>query len=102
MHTIIGKASLILSLIGLLGGVFVPIFGTIDHIYWGERISSEMDMVFVLVFALVCLTGIIVNNSVKDSPNEEDKLRQYSYILSIIGLFINGVLIMMGLPGLVG
>ena len=58
MHTLFGKISLILSLIGIIGGIFVPIFQTIDNRYWGEQIHSEMVWFFFIFFAIISIIGI--------------------------------------------
>jgi len=58
MYIIIGKTSLILSLIGLIRGIIVP--GTIDHTYWGEQINSKMDWFFFIIFVIISLIGMIL------------------------------------------
>jgi len=45
-HTVRGKQSLILSIIGFVGAFFVPILGTIDTKYWSDLMSGEIDLVF--------------------------------------------------------
>jgi hypothetical protein len=92
MHTIIGKTSLILSLIGLLGGIFVPVFGTIDHIYWGEWISSEMDWFFFVIFASISLIGIILGYHSKG----KDRFGYYALIIGFVGFLYNGFFSLIG------
>ena len=91
------KLILVISLIGFSGGFLVPLFGTIDHIYWGEIISGWMDLVFFLIFALFCLFGIIVTVVTKKKFKVDDKLGRYAFLLSCIGLCINGFWILTGL-----
>jgi hypothetical protein len=93
MQTIIGKTSLILSLIGLIGGIFVPIFGTIDNRYWGEQISSEMDWFFFIIFAIICLIGMILGYYSK----EKDRFGYYALIIGFIGFLYNGFFSLIGL-----
>jgi hypothetical protein len=92
MHTLFGKISLILSLIGIIGGIFVPIFGTIDNTYWGEWISSEIDWFFFTIFTIVSLIGIILGYHSK----EKDRFGYYALIIGFVGFLYNGFFSLLG------
>jgi len=95
-HILNSKIILIISIIGFSGGFLVPIFGTIDNKFWGEIISSWMDFVFFIIFALLCLLGMILY-AFKRKSSKEDKFRRYAFLLSGIGLAINVFWIMVGI-----
>ncbi len=86
MHTKFGKISLILSLIGIIGGIFVSIFGTIDNRYWREQISSEKDWFFFIFFAIISIIGIILGYYLK----EKDRFGHYAMIIGFVGLLYHG------------
>jgi len=96
-HTLTSKFILVISIIGFSGGFLVPIFGIIDNIFWGGIISSWMDLVFFIIFALLCILGMILFVLTIKSSKAEDKFRRYAFILELIGLFINGFWIICGL-----
>lgn len=93
MHTIVGKTALIFSIIGLIGGIFVPIFGTIDNLYWGEQISGEMDWFFFIIFFILSLIGLLLGFKSK----EKDYFGYYATIIGLIGLLYNGFFSFIGL-----
>jgi len=93
MYTIVGKTSLIFSLIGLIGGIFVPIFGTIDNRYWGERISSEMDWFFFIIFAIISLIGMLLGYN----SREKDRFGYYAIIIGFVGFLYNCFFSLFGL-----
>jgi hypothetical protein len=91
------KIILAISIIGFSGGFLVPIFGIMESISWGEIISNRMYFVLFIIFALLSLFGIILCLLTRKG---KDNFRRYSFILSVIGLCINGFLVLCGLPGL--
>ena len=93
MHTTVGKTALIISIIGLMGGIFVPIFGIIDNYYWGEQISSEMDWFFFIIFFIISLIGLLLGFQSK----EKDNFSYYAIIIGFIGILYNGFFSFFGL-----
>jgi hypothetical protein len=91
------KIILAISIIGFSGGFLVPIFGIMETISWGEIISNRMYFVLFIIFALLSLFGIILCLLTRKG---KDNLRRYSFILSVIGLCINGFFVLCGLPRL--
>jgi|GEM_PF-6183454 len=93
MHTTVGTTALIFSIIGLLGGIFVPIFGTIDNCYWGEQISSEIDWFFFIIFFIISLIGVLLGFQAK----EKDTFGYYAILIGFIGVLYNGFFSYFGL-----
>lgn len=93
MHTLSGKIPLILSLIGLIGGIFKPVFGTIDTRYWGEQISSEMDWFFFMIFIIISLIGMILGYYSK----KKDRFGYYALLIGFFGFLSNGFFSLFGL-----
>lgn len=84
---------LLISIIGLLGGILLPIFGS--TIFFMNKLDSWMYFTSFIIFALLNLSVLIL---IKNIPKEEKFIR-YSFFLSVVGLCINGFLILSGLPG---
>jgi cytochrome c biogenesis factor len=92
-HILKNTIIFLISFIGFLGGILIPILGS--TIFWMNKIDSRIYFVSFIFFALLNLTAIIL---MKNIPKEE-KLIRYSFFLSFVGLCINGFLILSGLPG---
>jgi membrane-anchored protein YejM (alkaline phosphatase superfamily) len=92
-HSLNSKIILVISIIGFSGIFLVPIFGTIDNMFWGEIISGWTDLFLFIIFAILCLIAMILTFIIKSS----DKYRQYAFIIALIGFIINGFWIFMGL-----
>ncbi len=92
-HSLNNKIILVISIIGFSGIFLVPIFGTIDNMFWGEIISGWTDLFLFIIFAILCLIAMILTYTIKSS----DKYRQYAFNIALIGFIINGFWILMGL-----
>ena len=92
-HSLNSKIILVISIIGFSGAFLVPIFGTIDHIFWGEIISSWTDLFLFIIFAILCLVAMMLSFIIKSS----DKYRRYAFNIALIGFIINGFWIWGGL-----
>ncbi len=92
-HSLNNKIILVISIIGFSGIFLVPIFGTIDNMFWGEIISGWTDLFLFIIFAILCLIAMILTYTIKSS----DKYRQYAFTIALIGFIINGFWILMGL-----
>jgi len=94
-HTISGKSSLILSIIGFVGAFLVPILGSIDTKYWGHLISSELDLVFFIIFFILSFIGLILGLMIY--IKERDKYGLYALIFGLLGFLINGFWTIIGI-----
>ena len=92
-HSLNSKIILVISIIGFSGIFLVPIFGTIDNMFWGEIISGWTDLFLFIIFAILCLIAMLLTFTIKSS----DKYKQYAFIIALIGFIINGFWIFMGL-----
>jgi hypothetical protein len=95
-YSLKSKILLLISIIGFSGGFLVPLFGVINHKFWGETISGQMDFVFFLIFAVLCPFVIIYSFITKD-PKIDAKLNGYAYFIASVGLCINGFWLIMGI-----
>jgi hypothetical protein len=94
-HTILGKRSLILSIIGFFGAFLVPILGTIDTRYWNNLISSEGNLVFFIIFFILSFVGLILGLMIY--IKEKDKYGLYALIIGLLGFLINGFWTIIGI-----
>jgi hypothetical protein len=92
-HILKNTIIFLISFIGFLGGILIPIFGF--TLFWMNQIDSWIYFVSFIIFALLNLSAIIL---MKNIPKEK-KLIRYSFFLSVVGLCINGFFILSGLPG---
>lgn len=94
-HTVRGKQSLILSIIGFVGAFFVPILGTIDTKYWSDLMSGEIDLVFFIIFFILSFIGLILGLMIY--IKERDKYGLYAHIFGLLGFLINGFWTIIGI-----
>lgn len=92
-HILRNSIIFVISIIGFLGGILLPILGL--TIFWMNKIDSWIYFDFFIIFALLNLSAIIL---IRNVPKEE-AFRRYSFFLSVAGLCINGFWIITGLPG---
>jgi len=92
---VLGKNSLILSIIGFLGAFLVPIFGIIDTKYWNNLISSELDLVFFLIFFILSLIGLTLGLTIY--IKEKNRYGLYAFIFGLLGFLINGFWAIIGI-----
>jgi uncharacterized membrane protein len=88
-----------MSIIGFSGGFLVPISDSIYITLRGEIPNDLIIFIFFIIFAILCLFGMILSSLTRKS-SKEDKFRRYAFLLSGIGFCINGFWILSGLPGL--
>ena len=92
-HILKNTIILLISIIGLLGGILLPILGS--TIFFMNKIDSWMYFASFITFELLNLSVLIL---IKKIPKEEKFIR-HSFFISVVGLCINGFLILSGLPG---
>ena len=85
-YSLNSKIILVISIIGFSGVFLVPIFGTIDNMFWGEIISGWTDFVLFIIFAILCIIAMILTFIIKSL----DKYGRYAFIIALIGFIING------------
>ena len=95
-HTLMSKIILLISIIGLSGGVLVRISYSLYIALRDEIPNNWIFFGFFIFFALICLFGMILYALTRKS-SKEDKLRRYAFLISGIGLFLNGLWIMVGI-----
>ncbi len=84
---------LLCSIIGLSGGILIPVFGV--TLFWMNKIDSWLYFDFFIIFAILNLLAILLMRTI----SKEEKFRRYALFLSVVGLCINGFWIITGLPG---
>jgi hypothetical protein len=88
----------ILTLVGFLGGILVPIIVSMNTKYWGNIINHIALFNLFLIFAFFCIVTIFLYN-IKYRSKEKNRLSQFSIKIAYVGLLINGFWIITGLPG---
>ncbi|DAC72718.1 MAG TPA: hypothetical protein DSN98_03580 [Thermoplasmata archaeon] len=94
-HTLKSKIILFISIIGFSGGFLVPIPDIIYTTLQGEIPLNWTIFVFFLIFVLLCLFGMILY-ALTRKISKEDRFRRYAFLLSGIGLGINGFWLIIG------
>ena len=94
----ITKFSLIISIIGFLGGFIVPIIGTLKVMYWNNFMGGWLEFILFIIFEIICLIGLILGIKIYSDKKYSEYLRYglYSMILSFLGIIINGFWIIGG------
>ena len=92
----ITKFSLMISIIGFLGGLFIgPIIGTLTVMYWNNFMGGWLEFILFIFFEIICLFGLILGIKIY-SDNKQSKYGLYSIIFTFLGLMINGFWIIIG------
>ena len=97
-YSIIEIIIFILTLVGFLGGIIVPIIVSMNTKYWGYIIPHITLFNLFLIFAFFCIVTIFTYH-IKYRLKEKNRLIQFSIKISYVGVLINGFWIITGIPG---
>lgn len=93
---IITKFSLMISIIGFLGGLFiVPIIGTLIVMYLNNFMGGWLEFILFIIFEIICIIGLILGIKIH-IYNREKKYSLYSIFFAMLGIIINGFWIIGG------
>ena len=91
-HTLLGKISLVLSIISIVGGILVITLT-------GNTVSPGTFYTLALLIAIPALFGLfaIVLGATVYWSKERDEFGLIAFIIGLVSLHLNGLLIMLGM-----